>query len=186
MKCGSTTCGNYDGTCDGGRILVNAYKLSPCFLAIKKYNMAAVNSNLLALNIVLLQVSENGVISFNEPWKFAHPNRFPTSYYYSRIKDVAAPFWSDNDIRKEGVVRYAAFKRGDSTRGDEILATIDAYLETEFRGAWMILAQWDQVHPYPHGSDDHEGVSEEFLAKVLFHCLWTLKYQWLHCNTPSC
>ena len=26
MKCGSTTCRNYDGTCDGGRILENYYK----------------------------------------------------------------------------------------------------------------------------------------------------------------
>ena len=30
MKCGSTTCRNYDGTCDGGRILVTitSHKLS--------------------------------------------------------------------------------------------------------------------------------------------------------------
>ena len=27
MKCGSTTCRNYDGTCDGGRILEKQYKL---------------------------------------------------------------------------------------------------------------------------------------------------------------
>ena len=27
MKCGSTTCRNYDGTCDGGRILEKEYKL---------------------------------------------------------------------------------------------------------------------------------------------------------------
>ena len=31
IKCGYTTCRNYDGTCDGGRILVTitSHKLSP-------------------------------------------------------------------------------------------------------------------------------------------------------------
>ena len=81
-----------------------------------------------------------------------------------------APFWSDNDIRKEGVVRYAAFMRGDSYKGNKILDSVDNYVNvTDFRGTWMILAQWDRVHPYPHGSDNHEGVLEEFLAKVNLH-----------------
>ena len=35
-----------------------------------------------------------------------------------------------------------------------------------FQPTWMIVAQWDRVHPDPHGADSHEGVSEEYLSKV--------------------
>ncbi len=30
----------------------------------------------------------------------------------------------------------------------------------------MLVAQWDKVHPHPHGSDDHEGIDQEYLEKV--------------------
>ena len=37
----------------------------------------------------------------------------------------------------------------------------------------MLVAQWDKVHPYPHGSSNHDGVSEEYLNKVgLTLCLY--------------
>ena len=43
--------------------------------------------------------------------------------------------------------------------------------EEEFVPTWMIVAQWDRVHPYPHGSDDYEGISEEYLSLV---CIITM------------
>ena len=36
----------------------------------------------------------------------------------------------------------------------------------EFRGTWMLVAQWDRVHPDPHGADDHMGVPEALLERV--------------------
>ena len=30
----------------------------------------------------------------------------------------------------------------------------------------MLVAQWDRVHPHPHGSDNHEGIDEEYLNRV--------------------
>ena len=36
----------------------------------------------------------------------------------------------------------------------------------EFQPTWMLVAQWDRVHPDPHGADSHEGVSEDYLSKV--------------------
>ena len=38
--------------------------------------------------------------------------------------------------------------------------------DAEFVPTWMIVAQWDGVHPHPHGSDNHEGIPEEYLSRV--------------------
>lgn len=122
-----------------------------------------------------MQVNENGVISFDEPWAFSHPNRFPTTYVHSRLGHALAPFWSDNDIRKEGDVRYVAIE-GNSAPDDggNIFFEASNFVnrrfvaedEPSFVPTWMLVAQWDHVHPYPHGSDDHEGIDEDYLRRV--------------------
>ena len=119
------------------------------------------------------------MISFREPWKFSHPDQFPTEYYYSRNKLAVAPFWSDNDIRKAGAVRYATYssEEGDTNpNGKELLDQVNKYiqdllteeeeLEEEFVGTWLLVVHWDHVHPSPHGADDHNGIPESILAKV--------------------
>ena len=114
--------------------------------------------------MLLLQVSENGVFCFEEPWKFSHPNRFPTNYFYTQMSNVIAPFWSDNDIRREGTVRYVAISRGNSEEGDEMIDLATTYLRQNngvsnaYRGTWMLLAQWDAVHPNPHGVSDEQDI----------------------------
>ena len=42
--------------------------------------------------------------------------------------------------------------------------------EPTFQPTWMLVAQWDGVHPYPHGSDNYEGIDEEYLSKVGYTC----------------
>ena len=37
---------------------------------------------------------------------------------------------------------------------------------SEFKGTWMLVAQWDHVHPAPHGADDHMGIPEALLERV--------------------
>ena len=120
-------------------------------------------------------MSENGVVSFDAEWKFAHPSRFPTDYFYTRNAYVVAPFWSDNDIRKEGTVRYVAIEEGESVRGNEMLRVASSFVQgqrqendtrDEFKGTWMLVAQWDHVHPDPHGADDHMGIPEALLERV--------------------
>ena len=121
-----------------------------------------------------MQVNENGALSFNSPWRFSHPNRYPTTYIPTRQRHVLSPFWSDVDIRREGSVRYVPIETGSSTPGDAIMKEAAAYVnyrfidenEPTFQPTWMLVAQWDGVHPYPHGSDDHEGIDEEYLSKV--------------------
>ena len=132
-----------------------------------------VKNNVLLHVPVVLQVSENGVFSFQDTWKFSHPSRFPTDYFFTQTSNVIAPFWSDNDIRKEGTVRYAAIARGDSEEGDEMIDLVIGYLRQNngvsnaYRGTWMLVGQWDKVHPNPHGVSDEEDILlNPYLNKV--------------------
>ena len=69
-----------------------------------------------------------------------------------------APYWSDNDIRRDGEVSYEIFQKGRSSYDDMMLDTVNYYLnvnmmsQTNFYGSFMILAEWRGVHSYPHGS----------------------------------
>ncbi len=123
-----------------------------------------------------MQVNENGVISFENPWKYSYPEVFPTNNFAIKNSLAVALFWSDNDIRKEGAVRYTTY---DSTtdrypNGRALLDLVNKNIqaqpdeESEFVGSWMLIAHWDGVHPSPHGGDDHGGISEEELDKVSY------------------
>lgn len=90
---------------------------------------------------------------------------------------VIAPYWSDNDIRREGAVRYATFHSSDAARNEQgrnWLQRVNQYVQTsqenDFEGTWLLTAHWDTVHPSPHGENDHRGISEEELAKVSSSC----------------
>ena len=117
-------------------------------------------------------MNENGVISFEQPWRYPYPDRFPTKHYWSRQKNVIAPFWSDNDIRKSGAVRYVTYSLqvGDETsQGKMLLDEVNRNVEKidkEFTGKWLLIAHWDHVHPSPHGNDDHIEIPDSELEKV--------------------
>ena len=123
-----------------------------------------------------MQVNENGVISFENPWMYSYPEQFPTEDFNVRNALGVAPFWSDNDIRKDGTVRYASYDSitDDNSRGRALLDVVNANIqglqgeesETRFVGLWMLVAQWDGVHPSPHGADDLGGIDEEELERV--------------------
>ena len=80
-----------------------------------------------------------------------------------------APFWSDIDIRKSGSVSYETYFRGTSDDEDAVLDRVSGFIATQtssgFFGYWMMVAQWDAVHPFPH-SVDLAGLSAEYLQKV--------------------
>ena len=89
-----------------------------------------------------------------------------------------AIFWSDNDIRKEGAVRYATYCTGyrectTSPKGESLLSEVNAYVQSyvkeskaSFIGKWLLVVHWDHVPPSPHGDDDHKGIPEDELNKV--------------------
>lgn len=120
------------------------------------------------------QVNENGAFSFGQSWRFSHPEPFPTSYAPSRSRLVLSPFWSDVDIRKAGTVRYALVTRGTSTLGDMIMNNASTYVNSHFIGedelvydpTWVLVAQWDGVHPHPHGSRSQKGIDKSYLTRV--------------------
>ncbi len=140
------------------------------------------HSSLLILLIILIdmfQVNENGVISFQLPYKYSLPDRFPTNFYWTQQSKVVAPFWADNDIRKEGAVRYASYcnitghpQCQTHEKGQAILDAVNTYIQRTqtgndmFIGNWMLIAFWDHVHPSPHGDVNTRGIPEEILNKV--------------------
>ena len=121
------------------------------------------------------------MISFNKSWNYAYPDTFPTSYFWTRKGLAVAPFWSDNDIRKEGSVRYATYctvnqECSKSHEGDNLLKEVNEYVqqfvkegEPPFRGRWLLVAHWDHVPPSPHGEIDHMGIPEDELNKVYMY-----------------
>ena len=94
----------------------------------------------------------------------------PTSNENLHDIDVIAPFWSDNDIRKSGTIRYVAIEKSNSTEGDQQLDAISTVLQqrgyTDFISEFAIIAQWDHVHPFPHASPSGYNISEEELSKA--------------------
>ena len=67
-----------------------------------------------------------------------------------------APFWSDNDIRLDGEIFYEVHVAGNNSNSDQILSQVNAFIsnqtEDNFTGTWMLVAQWDEVPPWPAGS----------------------------------
>ena len=122
-----------------------------------------------------MQVNENGVISFKEPWRFPYPDRFPTENFWTRHGLAIAPYWSDNDIRKAGAVRYVAYRlqRDDTTSpGKRLLNQVNQNIQKtdqDFTGNWLLIVHWDHVHPSPHGDDNHRGIPASELDKVVVY-----------------
>ena len=113
-----------------------------------------------------LQVGTNGIISFGHQFLFWFPEPFPGGNIH-----VVAPYWSDNDIRREGNVSYEVFQlQGTGAYGDQLLDDVSSYIRersmsSDFQGSFMILAEWEGVHPYPHGASNSSD-DDLFLAQV--------------------
>ncbi len=118
-------------------------------------------------------MNENGVISFKRPWAYSLPEIFPTSNMDNNF--AVAVFWSDNDIRREGAVRYMAYSINDmnNTQGAELMNILNKFVQQSlgdgadlFLGQWLLVAHWDHVHPSPHGEDNRRGIPEDILNQV--------------------
>lgn len=98
-------------------------------------------------------------MSFDQPVYSALTARFPSSRNDIRNLFIVAPFWDDVDIRRAGNIIYevhTAFSgNADSLN---LLSQVSSYIQGEtgetFFGTWMMVAQWDMVHPWPHGEVD--------------------------------
>ena len=80
-----------------------------------------------------------------------------------------------------GSISYETYLRGSSDGEDAILDRVSGFIATQssssFSGFWMMVAQWDRVHPFPHGYNA-AGLSQdytEFLQSVrmcIVLCVW--------------
>ena len=78
---------------------------------------------------------------------------------------MVAPFWSDIDTRKAGSVFYEVHQRGVNEGSNAVLERLSGFISSQmsvnFTASWMLVAQWDRVHPHPHGTTQG-GVSEQY------------------------
>ena len=70
-----------------------------------------------------------------------------------RNSSVVAPFWSDVDTRIEGCIQYQVFDPvSDNATISEVSSYVSQATNRSFSGVWMLVAEWRDVHPFPHGS----------------------------------
>ena len=80
-----------------------------------------------------------------ESFTYWLPHLFPVGPEY-----LVAPFWADVDI-EEGVgnISYQIY-----STGSPLLDTVNTIISDEeninFIGHWMLVAEWDDVPPYPN------------------------------------
>ena len=83
---------------------------------------------------------------------------------------MAAPFWADADARLDGEIYYEIHRGGESSDSDELLTSVNTFIrdenQVEFEGSWMIVATWDGVHPWPHGSSPQQAELDPVLQAV--------------------
>ena len=125
----------------------------------------------------LLQVGDNGFISFRQGHLFSQPQLLPTADIAIRDALMLAPYWSNVDIRQQGSVHYRLIEPGISTEDLDIafLNFVSGFIAAEqgdnaanFSATTMLVAQWRGVPPYPNG-DGAEGLPSsegEFINQV--------------------
>lgn len=119
-----------------------------------------------------IQVSDNGIISLND--SFVDDPQTPGSDFSQangRGVVVIAPYWSDNDIRMSGTIRYETYETSHpSPLVQERLREISEFVSngtgTTFSGVWMLLVEWNMCPPYPAGEMNSMGVDPTFLSSV--------------------
>ena len=110
----------------------------------------------------MVQVATNGILSFGVPFYNAEPYAFPSDFSDIASLYLIAPFWSDVDIRREGSVFYEVHTTENAASEDllgDVSAFVSNYTGNDFQGSWMLIAQWDEVHPFPAGSPFAEFLS---------------------------
>ena len=100
----------------------------------------------MALNKCVLQVGINGLISFGSLYGSWINQPFPGNAAINS-RYLVAPFWDDVDTRGDnGEVSYEVHQSG------YYLNTVNLFLRrnrpSSFTGTWMMVAQWNAVHPY--------------------------------------
>lgn len=86
-----------------------------------------------------MQVSSNGLISFNNTITSHSPVLFPNLNY----RYTVAPFWADHDLRPAGQVSYEVYSKSNTM--SSVNRFIRQQTESDFEGSWMLIAKWDNI-----------------------------------------
>ena len=113
-----------------------------------------------------------GIISFDRPFTSTFQQAFPSQsgdIFYSYL---VAPYWSNIDTRLDGRVQYETLRLGDSDDVDLRFRftnnVINSELNPNFTGNWILLANWENVHPFPHGASAELDRQNPYLEMVSF------------------
>lgn len=95
-------------------------------------------------------------MSFDQPVYSPTPTPFPSSRNDIRNLFIVSPFWDDVDIRQAGNILYEVHSSFSGNMDSiDLISQVDSYIQGvtggSFSGTWMIVVQWDMVHPWPHG-----------------------------------
>ena len=106
-----------------------------------------------------LQVANNGIFSFIEEFSHWDPEAFPGDSTSVQNRYLVTPFWDDVDISGPGggSIYYQVHEAsGDNPGSLSLLEQVNDFVQavenSSFVGTWMLVAMWDQVHPYPYGT----------------------------------
>lgn len=106
--------------------------------------------------LCIIQVGTNGIISFSEPFYSPSATHFPSFSSSVAGAYLVAPYWDDIDIRLAGNISYEVHSSSSNNLGShQLLNRISNFVEestgSAFNGSWMLVAEWEGVHPWPHG-----------------------------------
>lgn len=101
---------------------------------------------------------------------------------------MVAPYWSDVDIRREGSVYYRVVTRDtQNVAANNSLRIVDDFLtnytRANFTSSWMLVATWEDVHPYPHGAGYSADSRVSELPLNVFSIRTIMCYTLLHVHT---
>lgn len=120
--------------------------------------------------ITFQQIGSNGLISFGTAINPFGASLFPSNVPETHFGYILAPFWADADLRLDGEIYYELHTSGDNSISDQLLNQVNGFISRElgvlFEGNWMMVATWDEVHPWPHGSDPVEATEDPYLQEV--------------------
>jgi hypothetical protein len=129
------------------------------------------------------------MISFSEPiydptTMAPFPDGAPDSY-------VVAPFWDDVDLRLAGNIYYEVHSRSANNPGsnqllDEVSGFVEDSIAQSFQGSWMLIAEWKEVHPWPHGDPEISWLHAELVSLVSGACTSNSIILYTSFEYPAC
>ena len=128
-----------------------------------------------------MQVGTNGIVSFGSPFMNFEAYLFPHTNG-SNIYDsyIVAPYWTDNDARRNGRVTWEIYSTSDGlVKSTEIIRRVRHFIRLNtnnrgFNGNFVFVANWSEMHPYPAGYAQRMVGEYDFIMYTTYVCMYIL------------